>query len=147
MATPEEVQQIKDAEHLRLLSIFHFVNASFCLLGLIGILAHGLMMGLVFSNAFKAPRAGQQMPPHFFTVFIGFYVIAANLLAVQLIFNVLSGLSLRRRKRRTFSMIVAAINCLQMPLGTMLGVFTIVVLMRDSVKALYEQQALSAESM
>ena len=52
--------------------------------------------------------------------------------------NLISGLYIRVRRHRTFSIIVGGINCLHMPLGTMLGVFTIVVLMRDSVRELYE---------
>jgi hypothetical protein len=36
---------------------------------------------------------------------------------------------------------MAAIACLFMPLGTILGVFTIIVLIRPNVKALFEQSA------
>jgi hypothetical protein len=39
------------------------------------------------------------------------------------------------------------LNCLYMPLGAMLGVFTIVVLIRDSVRELYKaEQADAADS-
>jgi hypothetical protein len=34
---------------------------------------------------------------------------------------------------------VAGLNCIQIPLGTALGVFTIMVLTRDSVEAVYQQ--------
>ena len=147
MATAEEIQQIKDTEHLRLLSIFHFVNAAFFLLGLLGLVLHGVMFGLVFSDTFRPAGARpSNLPPHFFKFFIGFYIVAANLMAVHIIFNVLSGLALRKRKRRMLSLIVAGVNCLQMPLGTILGVFTIVVLMRDSVRQTYEQQALEMDN-
>jgi len=37
-----------------------------------------------------------------------------------------------------FSLIIAGINCVQFPFGTVLGVFTFVVLLRDSVRELYE---------
>ena len=36
-----------------------------------------------------------------------------------------------------FSLVIAALCCLNMPLGTVLGVFTFIVLTRDSVKAQY----------
>ncbi len=55
--------------------------------------------------------------------------------------NVVSGWCLWKRKSRTFSLVVAAFNCVHMPIGTVLGVFTIVVLVRDSVRELYEAQA------
>jgi hypothetical protein len=54
------------------------------------------------------------------------------------VLNVISGLCLRARKYRAFSLVVACVNCLHIPLGTVLGVFTIVVLVRDSVRELYE---------
>ena len=41
-------------------------------------------------------------------------------------------------KTSRFFLVVAAINCLHMPLGTVLGVFTIIVLIRQSVVELYE---------
>ena len=53
------------------------------------------------------------------------------------VLNVLSGLFLRARKHWTFSIVVAAIDCLHFPLGTVLGVFTIIVLIRPSVRELY----------
>jgi hypothetical protein len=34
-------------------------------------------------------------------------------------------------------MVIAALLCMFMPFGTVLGVFTIIVLVRDSVKALF----------
>jgi len=40
-----------------------------------------------------------------------------------------------------FCLIVAGIICIFMPLGTILGVFTIIVLVRPSVKAMFEGQA------
>ena len=48
---------------------------------------------------------------------------------------------LRRRTSRTFCMVVAGISCLFMPIGTVLGVFTIIVLARPTVKALFESNA------
>ncbi len=38
----------------------------------------------------------------------------------------------------TYCLVVAALECLFMPFGTILGVFTIVVLMRHPLKALFE---------
>jgi hypothetical protein len=37
--------------------------------------------------------------------------------------------------------VVAAIECIFMPFGTVLGVFTIIVLSRPSVKALFQSEA------
>jgi len=67
----------------------------------------------------------------FLYVLGGFWLIASGIL------NVMSGVFIRAGKHRTFSIVVGAINCLHLPLGTILGVFTIIVLMRDSVRELY----------
>jgi hypothetical protein len=67
-----------------------------------------------------------------------FYLIGAIWFVTSLILNLLSGLFIRARKHRTFSLVVSGINCVHIPLGTVLGVFTIIVLIRESVRELYE---------
>jgi hypothetical protein len=49
----------------------------------------------------------------------------------------LAGRAIRRRENYTFCVIVAALSCMLMPFGTVLGVLTIVVLMRPSVKEMF----------
>ena len=50
-------------------------------------------------------------------------------------------MSLKKRQKRTFSFVIACICCMNIPLGTALGVFTLVVLSRQSVKAIYDRVA------
>lgn len=50
----------------------------------------------------------------------------------------ISGRCLARRRNRLFSFVMAAFLCMFMPFGTVLGIFTIIVLSRESVKRLYE---------
>jgi len=52
-------------------------------------------------------------------------------------FIVAAGRKLKRRMSRTFCLVVAGIECILMPFGTVLGVFTIVVLMKESVKGIF----------
>lgn len=59
-----------------------------------------------------------------------------DLAAVQA-FLICSGRGLARHTGRTFSMVTTGLCCLQIPLGTILGVFTVVALPRPSVQALY----------
>jgi hypothetical protein len=51
----------------------------------------------------------------------------------------LSGRWLRARRNRTFSQIVAGFLCLNVPLGTVLGVFTFVVLGKAEAEELYRE--------
>lgn len=62
-----------------------------------------------------------------------FFVIG-EVIAVVLI---LSGYHINHRTGYMFSLVVAALSCLNMPVGTVLGVCTLIVLNRDSVKAAY----------
>jgi hypothetical protein len=50
----------------------------------------------------------------------------------------LAGKQLRRHKSRTFCMVVAGIECMIMPFGTVLGVFTLIALNKDSIKEIFE---------
>jgi hypothetical protein len=59
---------------------------------------------------------------------------------VAAVLNVVSGIFLRQRRHRIFSFVIAGLDCLQIPFGTALGVFAIIVLSRDSVRQLYLSQ-------
>jgi hypothetical protein len=128
-----------DADQLNLLSIFHFVGAGLALVGILFILAHFALFHAIFANPKMWENQKQSPPPaKFFAIFKWLYLVFAVWFISSGILNVISGLCIRARKHRTFSVVVAAINCLHIPLGTVLGVFTIVVLERDSVRELYE---------
>lgn len=64
------------------------------------------------------------------TIIIFFGWTFAALLAI-------AGRSLNQRKRYTFCIVMAGIACFYMPFGTVLGIFTIIVLMRPSVRTLF----------
>jgi hypothetical protein len=49
----------------------------------------------------------------------------------------ITGRSIAHRKHYWFSFVIACIECIFMPFGTVLGVFTIIVLARESVKRLF----------
>ena len=100
---------------------------------------------------FAPPPANQQgeMPPSavgwFFIIIASAFIILGVVIAA-LIF--ITGRFLSRRKNHTFCLVIAALECLFIPLGTILGVFTIIVLMRDSVKHLFAtSQGLIAERL
>jgi hypothetical protein len=73
-------------------------------------------------------------PVEFFAAFKWFYVVFAVWFLGSAVINLITGFFIRARRHRIFSLVVAAINCLHMPMGTALGVFTIMVLTRDSVR-------------
>jgi hypothetical protein len=132
-------QRKMDADHLKLLSIFHFVGADFEFLGILFLLAHFALFHAFLSDPKMWQNQKQQpSPAEFFAIFKWFYLVFGTWLLASGILNVISGLCLRARTHRTFSLIVAGVNCLHIPIGTLLGVFTIIVLVRDSVRETYD---------
>jgi hypothetical protein len=134
-----ENQRKKDSEHIKLLFTFHFVFAGLALLGIAFTFLHYFMMHTIISNPDLWNGQKEAVPPPkvFLDAFVWFYVFMAAIMVIACTANVLSGLFLWKRKYRIFSIVVGGLNCLQIPFGTALGVFTIVVLSRDSVRELY----------
>lgn len=143
MATTTEAQDLKtDREQLRLLATFHYVVGGVIMLFSCFALLHvgfglALLLGWIPANKGEGPLANM--------VFGGLMFLAGC--AVLLcgwtfgLLTIYSGRCLVRQKWRMFSLVIAALNCAWAPFGTVLGVFTIIVLMRDSIKRLYERTA------
>ncbi len=129
-----------DADHLRLLAIFHFVVASLAIIGLGFLLLHYTLMHAVITNPemWKNQEGGVPPPEQFFAVFKWFYLFFGVLLVAGGLGNLISGVFIRKKRNRIFSLVIAGINCVQFPFGTVLGVFTFLVLLRDSVREIYE---------
>lgn len=131
-------QQRRDREHVKLLAIFHFVFAGLAFVGIAFLFGHYFMMHTMFSNAEMWKSQKEAMPAKaVLDAFIWFYLFMGILLLTGLVLNVLSGFFLLQKRNRVFSLIIGGLNCLQIPFGTALGVFTILVLSRDSVRQLY----------
>lgn len=91
------------------------------------------------ATAPAAPIAAPNpFPKEIMPFFIGMYVVIGGFLVALCICNILSGIFIRKRKHRIFSFVVAGVNCMQIPFGTALGVFTFIVLSRVSVKMEYD---------
>jgi len=124
----------QDLEHLNLLSIFHYVVGGLTALFACFPLIH-FFVGLgIASGAFDDTPGEARLLGVGLMVFSGLFIASGWALAAAMI---MVGRFLNRRTRHTFCLVVAGIECIFMPFGTVLGVFTIVVLMRDSVKTLF----------
>ncbi len=127
----------EDERYLRVLSVFHYVVG-----GIGGVFAcipiiH-LVIGVLMVTGVMDGESGKGPPAIVGWVFIligGAMITAGWSFAVCMI---LAGRCLWKRKWYTFCLVMAAIACTFMPFGTVLGVFTIIVLSRPTVKALFE---------
>ena len=129
----------RDEEHLRLLSIFHYVVGGLAVLFSLFPLLYAGMGGLFvwLAQHPSATQNGQPPPPILGWIFIGVGAFGFLLGLTLAIFIILAGRALAKRKRYQFAFVVACIECLFMPFGTVLGVFTLIVLSRESAKALF----------
>ena len=125
-----------DADHLKLLAVFHYVLAGFAVVGLLFLFLHWAMFNAFASIPMKDGQSGP--PPEFFSIFIWFYLFFGTVIVASGAANLISGRCIQQRRGRIFSLVVAGMNCLCFPLGTVLGVFTFVLLLRDSVTQIYE---------
>ena len=139
---PAEVRQaIIDEEQMRLLSIAHYITGGMCILFASLFIFHFVFFFVVAADPqfFPAPKAGQPGPPEgTFRVMggvLGLFILAGWAFGGLTIYV---GRCIKRRVKRTLSLVVACINLLFMPVGTLLGVSTIMVLSRSSVKRTYE---------
>jgi hypothetical protein len=140
---PEEQKMTRDEEHLRLLSIFHYVVSGLAALFALFPIIH-LVIGLIviFAPGKFAGHGQEQMPASligwFFVIFALMFITIGWTFAV---FILTAGRFLARRKHYTFCIVMAGIECMFMPFGTVLGAFTIVVLLQEPVKQLFVQNS------
>jgi hypothetical protein len=124
----------KSEEHLRLLAIFHYVVGGLAALFACFPVLH-LVMGIFFLVAPAESDRKGGIPP---ALFGWFFVVLASVMIVGgwtlAALVVMAGRFLARRRHYMFCTVVAAIECAFMPFGTVLGVFTIIVLMREGVR-------------
>jgi hypothetical protein len=128
----------KDREHLKLLSIFHYIVG-----GIIGLFSCIPLIHLFIGTAFimgagsMKDSHGNGPPPFFgwiFVIIALIFIIGGWSLALSTIY---AGKCLTEQKRYIFCLVIAGLICMFTPVGTVLGVFTIIVLMRPSVKDLF----------
>ncbi len=140
-----EAQPVADVDttHLNILAICYWVwgglTALFSSFGLIH-----LGMGIAMLNGsfpMPTPTTGPSAAPFpnqlmgwMFTI-IGGAIVSYGWIVGGL--TVYAGFSLKRQRKWMLCMVMAALNCISIPIGTALGVLTIIVLVRPRVKRMF----------
>jgi hypothetical protein len=129
----------QDKEHLQLLAIFHYVVAGLAaLFSFFPLLYTTVGAIFIFAARHGTAKPGEDLPPEFlgwiFAVLGSLLFLIGIAMAICIL---IAGRSLALRKRYSFAFVMACIECLFIPFGTILGVFTIVVLSRESVRGLF----------
>ena len=123
----------RDTEQLNLLAIFHYVVAGLAaLFSFFPLLYTAVGVIFIFAARHGTAKPGEELPPEFlgwiFAVLGSVLFVIGIAMAICIL---IAGRSLALRKRYSFALVIACIECLFVPFGTILGVFTIVALSRE----------------
>jgi hypothetical protein len=150
----EEEANAEDLEHLSALSIGHYILAGVALLGGIPTLVLGVAGSkLIDEVGSDLSMAMGEIPPQpgvdpfgagsgsmaddLQTMIMVTIVSGLVLAIISTVHLALVGLRIRQRRWWTFCYLTGWGECLMFPFGTILGIFTIIVLGRPSVKRLF----------
>src|ERR1700757_1398055 len=129
----------QDREHLRLLAILHYVGAGLAaLFSLFPLLYTTIGAIFIFAARHATAKPVEELPPES----LGWIFVIVGLLLFLLgiamtICILLAGRCLSRNKHYTFALVMACIECFFIPLGTILGIFTTIALLREPLKELF----------
>ena len=121
----------QDEQHLKLLTIFHYVVGGLTALFTCIFFIH-LFIGVAMLTG-----AIDDAPTFIGLMFVVMAIVFITFGWTLAVCIIIAGSNLAKRKRHMFCLVIAAISCINTPLGTVLGIFTIIVLMRPSVKELF----------
>jgi hypothetical protein len=130
----------RDEEHLRILSILYYVFGGLGAFGGLFPLIY-VALGVAFVSGAMGPagRGGQGgPPPELGWIFIVFGGVISLLVWSMAACALFAAYNLSKKRRYLFCFVIACLSCASVPLGTILGVFTIVVLARPGVKELFD---------
>ena len=135
----------EDIRNLDMLALFHYIvggiTALFSCLPFIHVfIGLSMVSGKFVENSSSGPPE-----PWFGWLFVimgAVFIVLGWSLAVCML---IAGRKLKARKGRMFCMVVAGVECMLMPFGTVLGVFTLIALNKDSIRALFDGPPSSAE--
>jgi len=145
VAGHERPEMTYEESNLKLIAIFHYVLAAFIsMFSMIPMLYLG--MGILVSLAPMAFESSDPtamtIPPVLLGLFFGAIGLAGTLLVLVLAALLFfAGRNLQKTRHMDFCTVVAAVSCLFVPFGTILGVFTLLELNKKEVRELFDPPA------
>lgn len=129
--------ELPQQQTMKILSILWYVYAGLNVLGICLGLVYVVVGVVVFSNeqAFADSDPNAPPPGLFGWLFTGMGAFAALIALLAAVLSFLCARRLNDRRGRVFCIVVSSLACLNVPLGTVLGVYTLITIMRDDVKA------------
>jgi hypothetical protein len=137
----------ENLKHLELLGMFHYIIGGIAALFASTPLMHVFMGLAMLSGKFSEGSNGSGPPlivGWMFVIMGAIFVVLGWSMAVCII---LAGKKLKQHKNQMFCMVVAGIECVFIPFGTILGVLTLITLSKDSVKEIFAEQAAARNAL
>ncbi len=138
-----------DASQLKTLVTLHYVWAALRLICGCGMaVGMGLFGQFLATEMKKLPPDPNRAPPpaELIEMIYGAVGVVGGLF--EIVCAILAFVTARRiaaRRSWTFCFVTSVVQCLQIPFGTALGIFTILVLQRPAVKARFERNAANGD--
>jgi hypothetical protein len=129
------------AHDLKALSIGHYIQAGFVAFYSLVMLVYFAFLGTIFT---KLGTGGRALPDGVLAILSIVFSVVLFALALYTLCIFLAARWLRSHQRLLFIQIVSGLNCLFIPYGTVLGVFTLIVLARPQTKLLFSGPATEA---
>lgn len=124
----------QDEKNLDMLGTLHYVmGAITAILACIPII-HFTVGIIMLTAGFNGGETAPRLIAVAFIVLSAIIILAGWVLAILII---IAGKRLKERRSYNFCLVISFIECLIMPLGTVLGIFTIIHLSKEQVKELF----------
>jgi hypothetical protein len=121
--------------NLDTIAVFHYVWGGLKIFASLFVLIYVVMgIGMIWGGTSTGETELQ------FTggIFLIFGLVAFLMVVVLGILSFLCGYYLKQRKNRIFCMVMSGLACMSAPVGTVLGIFTILEIEKPEIKALFE---------
>jgi hypothetical protein len=120
----------RDLQHLNLLGVFYYIWAALnaAVLLLLVVIAGLLLAGVMASSAQNEPDAAALA-----TILTVIFIPVLLITGALTVLTFLAAHGLQNQRRKILIYIIAALTCTSVPLGTILGIFTFLVMARPGV--------------
>ncbi len=137
LATKHERELNRTTEVLNVLGTFHYVlGGIIALFALIPIIHFAVGFFLVLANSEGMIDGPPPFIGFFFMIMGAVFIIGGEAVAICVL---IAGSKLRKRQSYLYCLIVAGILCAFTPLGTILGIFTLINLTKPEAKELFSR--------
>ena len=133
----------KIEKHLDVIGILFMVMAGFSLLMVLFIPVHFMMMQSVMNMDFPRPHEGpdpRKMFKEMQSAFIVLYVLVGVLSLAFGGFLLATGINIRRKRHFTLCVVGSALICISFPLGTALGIWSLLTLYDKHTRPLFAER-------